>query len=246
MCWTETIGDQYLGRCLSGLNPLESEFAVLPPRFIVGMDNEDVKAAMLMCYGSLMHDSDEVNEAGVPPRSAVGILLMLLASVVYQSDWLLQTAADNPGHSFGSIPVLTCGDLLMRLKQLVTTDQTAAVKPTGIPPHVVQMQKSDTLVGICKETLSEVQALSGKVKEDVQQAINEAALNAGQVTVPRVLEIVSSLDDRITQLSQRVNVLPDNRSATEQSINATSISDPTHGIAVSAGNIFRILIARVV
>ena len=45
-----------------------------------------------------------------------GILSLLLASVVYHSDWILKICQENPSHAFNSIPLLS-SPLLIELKK---------------------------------------------------------------------------------------------------------------------------------
>ena len=43
-------GDQYLGRLLAGLLQNSAEFAVIPPHFTCGMENEFIAEAMKLCF----------------------------------------------------------------------------------------------------------------------------------------------------------------------------------------------------
>jgi len=74
-------GDKYLGRCLAGLPPNAVDFAALPPHFIYGMENEDVKQALQIRFGCIIDLYEERQSGGI-----VGVLLYFLASVVYHMD----------------------------------------------------------------------------------------------------------------------------------------------------------------
>jgi hypothetical protein len=47
-------GDQYLGQLLAGLLPNSAAFAVLPPHFIIGMQNEHINEATNPCYRGII------------------------------------------------------------------------------------------------------------------------------------------------------------------------------------------------
>ena len=82
---------------------------------------------MDLCFGPI------IKEWG--PKCAIeGILLLLLASIVYHSEYLLSFIAANSAHPFLSIPVLLQIDLLNKLKEMITIGSAGDVmKPTGVP-----------------------------------------------------------------------------------------------------------------
>jgi hypothetical protein len=92
-------GDQYLGRLLAGLDCTTTEFCILPPHFIVGYENEDVKETVQLCYGTI-HEQYKIKQ------QISALLLLVLASVVYHENYLRKLFAKYPGHSFGSLPIL--------------------------------------------------------------------------------------------------------------------------------------------
>ena len=86
-------GDHFLGRVLAGLDPNKSEFATPPPHFMMEgnlMEDEDINAAMQMMYGPILDkykDNAEINPTG--------LLLMVLASVIYHSSWISEIIIKN-------------------------------------------------------------------------------------------------------------------------------------------------------
>ena len=62
-------GDQYLGRLLAGLNPNKATFAVIPPHFNEGMENECIKEAMELCFRGVI---DQVAEEVIIHREGGG------------------------------------------------------------------------------------------------------------------------------------------------------------------------------
>ena len=107
-------GDHFLGRVLAGLDPNKSEFGTMPPHFMMEgnlMEDEDVKEAMKIMYGPILDKYQD--NAEIDPT---GLLLMVLASVVYHSNWMSGIVTRKPGHPFSLIPLLNHPELLERLK----------------------------------------------------------------------------------------------------------------------------------
>ena len=97
-------GDHYLGRVLCGLDPNTDGFSSLPPHFIVSgnlLEDDDIRTAMEIMYGPIMQ-----TYKNQPELDPTGLLLLLLASVVHHSDWLLGEICSRPDHPFALLPVL--------------------------------------------------------------------------------------------------------------------------------------------
>ena len=117
-------GDRYLGRILAGLNPNAASFATLPPHFTCSMDNETVKEGLQVLYPHL--------EDKFPGTK--GVLMFFLASIVHHSAALMKLGEDNRAHPFNNIGLFQDGELLQRLRALVTTAGSEAIlTATGIP-----------------------------------------------------------------------------------------------------------------
>ena len=117
--WAQ-VGDTYLGRCVAGVDPDSESFDVLPPHFTMSreraMKNKHIKEAMFLCFGPILDSWGE--------KCAVeGILLPVLASIIYHSEFLLSKTVGNSGHPFLSIPILQQTELLQKLKELVKTEE---------------------------------------------------------------------------------------------------------------------------
>ena len=139
-------GDNYLGRVLAGLNALSPSFNILPPHFDVEdpMGNAHIHEAMQVMYGPILvrWHSESCNPSGV--------LLRVLASVVYHFDWIKQIASKNgTDHPFSCIPLMFNLELVVELKKLLTTKPSSVIKEaTGIPPHVEQCLQLQGLLQI--------------------------------------------------------------------------------------------------
>ena len=121
-------GDCYLGRVLAGLDPNSDTFSILPPHF-KDSSNACVEKGLCSLYDKLP----------VVYPNLRGVFLLGLASVVYHSDFLLRITCNDPTNPIAQIALLQNPELLYELKKLVSLEQCAEMKPTGVPPHVEQM-----------------------------------------------------------------------------------------------------------
>jgi len=138
-------GDQYLGRCTAGLDPNSTDFAVLPPHFTVGLDDEDVAEAMSISFGDVGEWFD-----------CTGVLALCLASMVYNIDFFRRIAAGDPTHAFNQLPILQASpELISRLRDKVTTEPSSRLsQPTGIPPHIEHAKVLQEVLKTTTETLN--------------------------------------------------------------------------------------------
>jgi hypothetical protein len=176
-------GDNYLGRCISGLDPNSSKFSILPPHWNVPSPFEDVdiKEALHLMYPNILKRF---------PLST-GVLVRLLASVVYAADWLIEFASTKPGHPFNGIPLLQNPLLLARLKAKVTLETTDSMRhPTGVPPHVAQMNLLTSLLELCQITLQKVSDQETTVRQSIFDAMEERATENGQITRTQIVTIL--------------------------------------------------------
>lgn len=173
------LGDHYLGRVVSGLNPSKSNFGVLPPHFTmtVPMDDGDVKEAMSLMFGRIMEKYEGTE------HDPTGTLLFCLASVVYHADWLKEWHVKDPSHPFSALPILNQDDLLQRLKLKVTLDPTPMMpKATGIPPHVENLVLLEQLLTNTEATLARFESLLGCITSTIRQAFEDNAESNGHVS----------------------------------------------------------------
>ena len=92
----------------SFLDPKKSGFDVLPPHW-KNETSENVAAGLKMTFPHLMRHCDTEHDP-------TGVLRLLLASIVYHSDWLNKQRQKNPRHPFAGIPILNDPDLLKALE----------------------------------------------------------------------------------------------------------------------------------
>ena len=93
-------GDYYLGRSLTMIDINSEDFAILPPHFISinPLDDPDIKEAINLMYPKILEKYENSDE------NPTGLLLRLLASVIYHSDWIKEVGNRTPGHPFLCIP----------------------------------------------------------------------------------------------------------------------------------------------
>ena len=183
-------GDNYLGRCLCGLDPNCTTFSVLPPHWTVEnpVDDPDIGNALRLMYGVIL----------VEHPSCIGVLLRVLASVVYASDWLLEMSGKHQGHPFSAIPLLQDPQLLLRLKAKVTIEPTVFMsKSTGVPPHVKQLNLITNLLELCHTTLLKVTDQATTVRQTIFDAMEERALENGQISRHQIITILDEFRNAI-------------------------------------------------
>jgi hypothetical protein len=193
-------GDAYLGRVLAGLDPNGEEFGTLPPHWNIDdpMSNERIKEGMNLMFATILQ---KWGDTEVDPT---GILLLCLASVVYNSDFLKATAAADPEHPFNLIPLLSNPQLLNDLKELVMLEPIGHVKAaTGIPPHVQNAKVAKEILNTCVDTLKEVKEMATTVQEAVNKAFEEKAVENGQLTGQRLPEIITNNQESMAEMIDR-------------------------------------------
>lgn len=141
--------------------------------------------------------------------SSIAILVRLLASVAYASDWILATTARIQGHPFSAIPLLQTPELLIRLKAKVTTGITVCMpKATGIPPHVMQLNLMTSLLKLCQTTLIRVNEQAVVTRQSIFDAMEERAMENGQISRDQIVRILEEFQNGIgNTVSQQIDTL---------------------------------------
>jgi hypothetical protein len=83
----ENAGDQYLGRCLTGLNSLHKEFSISPPFFNTTVEAEKAGIDRLL--------RTHVVGGGGISAPLFEVLRMCFASVVHHREYLMDNLANN-------------------------------------------------------------------------------------------------------------------------------------------------------
>ena len=97
--------------------PQPQYFFVLPPHWTVDnpVEHADVHDALQLMYGVIM--------VAQHPTS-IKVLVRVLASVAFASDWLVATSGRHAGHPFLAVPLLQNPEFLLCLKTKVATKPT--------------------------------------------------------------------------------------------------------------------------
>jgi hypothetical protein len=130
--------------------------------------------------------------------NSIGVLVRLLASVTFASDWLFASSAQYPGHPLSAVPLLQNPELLNRLKTKVTIEPTNSLAiATGIPPHVKQLNLMTSLLELCQTTLLRVNEQSTIVRESIFEAMELRAIENGQITRHQIVDILDEFRNGI-------------------------------------------------
>lgn len=230
--WSK-LGDTYLGRLLAGLSPDKGdEFATLPPHFTEGMENVHIREAMQLCFGPIIA---KWGHAGI-----MNVLLLLLASMVYHSEWLLGFVAGNSRHPFQGIPILQRPALLVELKKLVTLEEKGRVREaTGVPYRVKEtnmLRKAfETIQTGIDKLLERQEEMEEKIPQVIKDTIDLVARDAGQVTVPAVMELLhqhtgsltssigEAVKDAVRDATRHLGIQTNNQTGQSQAQAETSV-----------------------
>ena len=181
-------GDHYCGRILAGLDSLSSSFDVLPPHFIVGLENEKVKQALEVNFKFIFKLGEKDGYKNIH-----SLLLRCFASLIYHSNSLIEMSSKIPGHPFLSIPILQDAELLADLKKLVTIEPSPVIPcPTGIPPHSAMLKEVHAIKEIVEESRDEMIKFSETIANVVAEKIEQHALSQGHLTYDNVTKILQT------------------------------------------------------
>ena len=151
-------GGQYLGHVIAGLNALKASFKIFPPHFKDknALENPLVQKVMNVMYGPILSQLADTNQ------HPTGILLRLLASVIYHFEWIQQMASLLTNHPFNATLLLSKDDLVDDLKLLVTTEPLPVIsEATGIPPMLnIKLEMAHETLQILKQQVVDVKQVS--------------------------------------------------------------------------------------
>jgi hypothetical protein len=194
-----SVGDHYLGRILCGLDPNDTNFAVLPPHWKLEdpLGTSAIMEAMHLMYGPILKEQEDggggsTTRHGAGHRS--GILLRCLASIVFHSKHLAATMVKYPGHDFSKLAILHNPSLLKQLKELVTVEPTKGVlvAPTGIPPHVGLAVQVAEVLDTLGDLVTRFEEHGDTLMIAVEEAVERTALEGGHITGDKLKEILET------------------------------------------------------
>jgi hypothetical protein len=191
-------GDCYAGRILAGLSCDDPEFATLPPHFGDDDDGgnliEGINEGIAVCFGF---------EVVSKYKDYRWLFHLLLASIVYHSDFTEQIIADVPNHPFAGLPLRQATELLTYLKKYVTIKPSRKMKATGVPPHVKQLKILSVLIDQTQSILKALSNLLPQMRESIAEAIENASINGGHVTPKYLQSLIAQVTAKIDGLDRR-------------------------------------------
>jgi hypothetical protein len=100
----------------------------------------------------------------------------------------------NPGHDFSKLSILHDHELMLNLKQLVTTEPTPGIMTvaTGIPPHIELASQVQKILDITTNLLQSFGAQTNDIIKAVKNSIEEKAWDSGHVTGSRLAEMLEN------------------------------------------------------
>eukprot|EP00834_Sanchytrium_tribonematis_P007109 NODE_596_length_5578_cov_0.509400.p1 type:complete len:695 gc:universal NODE_596_length_5578_cov_0.509400:1476-3560(+) len=150
-------GDRYVGRFLSGLPNYNQEFAMLPPAFDDIITSNDIKDSIQFTFSNIQ-------------SSQIHLAEYLLASLVYHSDYIFATFAQN--HLLFNNPLFKDPERMSFLKEHVHVHNfsSSRLSATGIPPFasiLYQLSGLKTAVDALEPTIKDVtkDTINGIVEE---------------------------------------------------------------------------------
>lgn len=149
---------------------------------------------MNQCFKSFFGDGSLIDQR----PNLQGLLLRCLASMVHHSGSLIEIINRNPGHCFQNIPILNDPNLLDSLKALVCTKESSLIpQPTGIPPHVKQFQKLDTIIKIQIEDREHTKKWQEELIVAVQNKIEKLSIQSGSITISAAQGLFNDLENKM-------------------------------------------------
>jgi len=179
----QSAGDQHVGRTVCGLNPNDTTFAVLPPRFKPDFDPNPLLETLFSNFTGV---SAELRR----------VLTMTTASVFYHMEWLENNLPAS--HPLLSTPVfrLAYQRPISSMVECHTWKPGDAIQATGIPPHVsilLQMKSLNQALTQMPDRISAMldqrvdgegaflrNASSEQVKHLISEAVREVIDNHNQ------------------------------------------------------------------
>ena len=187
-------GDHYLGRILSGLDPMQEEFCALPPHFNVDnpLENADIMEGIELCFGNI------TKHWGSTKLDPMPMLLFLLASMVYHNNFVVRMKTDRSYHVFTYLPLYNRQDLVERLQQIVTIKPSTKIPyATGIPPHIENSVKMRQVLSKLNQILTGMLKQYDTIQDSIKNAFEEHAIASGHISREGVQNILTNFQEEM-------------------------------------------------
>ena len=167
----ENAGDQFLGRVVAGLPVNNSNFSILPPHFPSEQDSE-----LNECIKNMFPTISTVPHLH-------GVLKLVLASLVYHYEFLIQTMS---GHALLSTPLFCNPEMVTYLRsKLIFGFESPVLRSAGIPPHVELYKRLD-------KHHESILSLPKIIIEAIDKMLEDKGVQAGNITREYLQNTVST------------------------------------------------------
>jgi len=187
----QEAGDQYVGRTVTGLNPLTADFSISPPYFETNGDVE--KENRVSSLISSFIPTNTCNQMRTLMRS-------IIASILFHWEFLREKLHPTCRFRSSTIMMTDISEFRLIVKTChpwTTTKQSPRI--TGVPPHV-------SLLCSMQQVLEGQSSLPDKVIEKMSRLMEEFVAQNGGLTPNQVLSVVrSELQTLVGRSSQSTN-----------------------------------------
>lgn len=173
----EAAGDHYAGRTVCGLPPTDPDFALLPPFFETR--TSEIDGVIAECFPNL-------------PPNLMRVAEFCLASVVYHREFLRATMHKDHPLFFTTLFRTNKVNSLAPLVVCRLGRPSDKITATGIPPHVTLLLKIKAMTDSVKDILPAIAEIPKQVVDEVNNALEERAVNAGTVTRDGLQEMITA------------------------------------------------------
>ena len=185
-------GDEFVGRCLSLLNLLSSDFASSPAYFSAELVNDAWMSNCLQQVFPCFYHLERMQK----------ILQQCLASMMHHRDRVCQLEANHPARA--SIAIFRdhrlMGPGLAALKVDKAWETTNHI--SGVPPHVKELVD---LAEIKDQLETIVDRIFEKVMNGTQRYFEECRIGGGEITEARLMRLIQNASDATrTEVSDRL------------------------------------------
>lgn len=189
----EGAGDQYVGRCASGLDQLSKEFAISPAYFDHSHIEDEMERLATKRKVTEWIEARLTNKANISPETG-HLILMAFASLCYHRKYLetnlAQESCLRASAFFKDVPddIMKCAQVRCPWKR---TEYTP--KATGVPPHVLVMAEFEEL----KEKFD---SLREGITGDIANMMDERGVGGSEFHTNSILNAIASSQKKIDDI----------------------------------------------
>jgi hypothetical protein len=195
----EKAGDQYVGRCATGADQNNKEFAVSPPYFDFSAITSELEKIQKKRVVKQWLQERLINVDNISPKT-FDLAMQCFASICYHYEFITNKA--HPNSAFHSCSIFK--DIPVEIKNLVRvafpwnkTEDTPTF--TGIPPHV-------TLLAQMEEMKRHIDALERKLIEHFEKALDERGIGGSEYHTNQILQAIRDLGSQMDNNRQQIEV----------------------------------------